>query len=213
MGDMVKVTTVFSSLFLLSIFLTGCSSTTDQRTQPKKASTPTAMTQKVTTSKTQTSQETSKILTPSQVIKDIKDNKPGQQLKNIHIIGIENKDGFASAYASYELNGKLKYASIYDWPTQGKGVGVFEAPKSKKEPIQYVETIGVKGYCLITGVVNNDFGIKNVVITFSKGQVKQAPVVNDTFWFFGKIGNSEKQARSKQVIGVSANGSIIKNQT
>jgi hypothetical protein len=80
-------------------------------------------------------------------------------------------------------------------------------------PIQYTQTVGKKGYSLITGVVENNSSIKNAVITFSDGQIRQVPVDQGQFWFFGKTGTSETDAYSKAVIGVTTQGNIISNKS
>jgi hypothetical protein len=52
-----------------------------------------------------------------------------------------------------------------------------------------------------------------MIIIFSKGQIRQVPVVNCDFWLFGKTGTSETEAFTKQVIGVTSQGNIISNKS
>jgi hypothetical protein len=120
--------------------------------------------------------------------------------------------GVGAAFASFKLDGKLNYVDMYGSGQQGQqGIGTvpFYAENFKNNPIQYEELSGKNGFNSITGVVDSASGIKKVIITFSKGQVQEVPVVKDKFWFFGRAGSTEKNVYSREVIGVTANGSIV----
>lgn len=150
-------------------------------------------------------------LTTSKVIADIRNVEKGHIVSDIHIIGIKNVAGQGAGFASFNLDGHLKYASISDSKKQGMTTGILTANQAKTMPIQYTQSVSENGYNTITGFVDSNADIKNVVMTFSKGQIRQTPVIHGTFLFFGKVGASEKDAYSSSVIGVTSNGNIITN--
>lgn len=155
------------------------------------------------------SQETPKLLTISKVKATIQNVEKGKNVSDIQIIGLKNGDGVGASFASFKLDGKLNYVNMVSSIQQGTGTGVFTVSDLKHIPLQYTAQIAENGYTLITGITDPASGIKTMIITFSNGQVREVPVLNDTFWFFGKIGATVQDAYDKEVIGVTANGSIV----
>jgi hypothetical protein len=155
------------------------------------------------------SQETPKLLSISKVKATIQNVEKGKNVSDIHIIGLKNSDGVGASFASFKLDGKLNYVNMFSSKQQGTGTGVFTVSDLKQTPIQYTAQIAENGYSSITGITDRASDIKKVIITFSNGQIREVPDVNDEFWFFGKTGATEKDAYSKEVIGVTTNGSIV----
>lgn len=192
--------------FLLLVLLTSCdkhSTTQTDSSEVKKATT----TQKGSSKKS--SQAPQKMLSISKVKTYIQNAEKGKNVSFIHIIFVKNIGEVGAAFASFKIDGKLKYVTIFSSKQQGNGTAVFTVSDFKKDPIQYVEQSGENGYTSITGVIDHKSGIKKISITFSNGQVKEVPVVGDEFWFFGKAGSTEKEVYSREVIGVTTNGSLV----
>jgi len=161
-----------------------------------------------------TSQASTSQLTASKLISNIKQNEKNHSVTDISIIGLKNVDGQGLAFASFNLDGQLKYANIYDSHQKnenGFGIGLFTATKAVGSPIQCVEQVGGDGVVLITGIVVDDPEIKNIIITFSNGSINQVPVINGRFWFGGKVGSSFHDSNSNKVLGVTSNGDIVMN--
>lgn len=130
---------------------------------------------------------------------------------NIKVIYASSSEGFKVAFASFDLDGKLKYGSIFDSPIQGTSLGTFVASQDKKNPLQFTETVGQNGFNLVTGVVVDDPRVQNVVITFKNGAIRTVPVVNSKFWFAGKVGATDTQSFTQHVLGVTDTGQIVEN--
>jgi hypothetical protein len=163
--------------------------------------------------KVSTSKAVAEQLTTSKVIADIRSAEKGHTVSDIHIIGVKNFDGQGAGFASFNLDGHLKYASVTDSKTQGMTTGILTPNQTKRAPIQYTQTVSENGYSSITGFVDSNADIKTVVITFSRGQIREIPVIHGVFWFFGKVGTSEKDTYSKGVIGVTSDGNIVTNSS
>jgi hypothetical protein len=154
------------------------------------------------TTKVAVSQSSNK-LTESEVDAKIRDNEKNHSVSDIHMISLKNVDEHGFAFASFKLDGQEKYVNIYD-----SSLGVFTASNTKGHPLQYVESYGDGGFSFVTGVVVDKPTVKKVIVTFSNGSVEQVPVINGHFWIAEKVGS---QYHSNQVLGVTSNGSIVKN--
>jgi len=152
-------------------------------------------------------------LTTSIIMKQLEQQAGNHVLTNIHIITLKNVGSRAYAFVSFDEDGKMKYANVFHSSSEGTGMGMFLAPSARGQPIQATQQVGKDGYILITGIVVNTPSVKNVVITFANGSVKQVPVQNGQFLFFGKIGTSESDAYLKHMIGVSNHGEIVVNKS
>jgi hypothetical protein len=194
--------------FLLLLLLTSCDKHSTIQTDNSDIKKDTT-TQPESSNTKKLSQKPQKMLSFSKVKTTILSDEKGKNVSDIHIIGVKNIDGVGASFASFKLDGKLKYVNMYSSKQQGTGTGVFTVSDLKNTPIQYITQVGESGYISITGIINDASGFKNIIITFSNGQIREVPVVKDEFWFFGKIGSTEKDSYSKEVIGVKANGSII----
>jgi hypothetical protein len=193
-----KLYGIFVGFVVLTATITGCATS---------SSTPTKITN--TTNQTRLSANQ---LTKSIIIMQIKKQEENHVVSKISFITLKNLGSQAYAFVSFNEDGKLKYENIFQASTQGTGWGEFSATKINGYPIQSDQQVAGNGYNFITGVVVDDPSIKNIVITFSNGDVKQVSVQNGQFWFFGKIGTSELDAYSKHMIGVSNQGDFVINK-
>lgn len=184
---------------LLTTVITGCA--TSNRTPANVANTT-----------VKTSMATAQ-LTESKITKQLEQLAGNHVFSNIHIITLKNVGSRAYAFVSFDEDGKTKYANVFYSSSEGTGTGIFSAPSVKGQPLQATQLVGKDGYNFITGVVVNNPSVKNVVITFANGSVKQVPVQNGYFLFFGQIGTSVSDAYVKHMIGVSNHGEIVVNKS
>ncbi|WDL95899.1 hypothetical protein [Alicyclobacillus sp. ALC3] len=138
-------------------------------------------------------------------------NEKGHSVTNIKVIYASSSDGFKLAFASFDLDGQLKYGSIFDSSIQS--LGVFTVSLDKGNPLQFTESVEQNGFNLVTGVVVGDPRISNVVLTFKNGTIKTVPVVGGKFWYAGKIGATDTVSFTQHVLGVTDTGQIIENST
>lgn len=160
---------------------------------------------------TATRHQASRGWTTADVEQYILQQEKEHSVSDLKVIYSSSSDGFKVAFASFALDGQLKYGSIFDSPTQGTSFGTFTASQDKKNPLQHTETVGQNGFSLVTGVVVSEPHIKTVVVTFKNGAIRTLPVVNGAFWYFGKIGSTDTQSFTQQVLGVTDTGQIVEN--
>ncbi len=194
-----KLYGIVAGIVLFTTAITGCatSKTTSVNVTNTTVKTPVAAAQ----------------LTKSKITKQLEQQEGNHVLSNIQVITLKNVGSRAYAFVSFDEDGKMKYANVIHLSSEGTGMGIFSAPNVKGHSIQADQQVGKDGYNLITGVVVNNPNVKNVVITFANGSVKQVPVQNGQFLFFGQIGTSESDAYLKNMIGVSNHGEIVVNKS
>ena len=186
---------IVGGVMLLTTAITGCANLS-----------PTAANVTHTTLKTQV---TGAQLTKSKITSQLEQQGKNHAISNIHIITLKNVGSRAYAFVSFDEDGKMKYANVFHSSSPGTGMGIFSAPIIKGSPIQAVSQIGENGYSFVTGIVVDNPNIKNIVIIFADGDIRQLPVHDGQFYFFGQIGKSGSDANQKHLIGITDSGEIV----
>ncbi|WP_258110878.1 hypothetical protein [Alicyclobacillus sp. SP_1] len=150
-------------------------------------------------------------LTKTDVTKELEGQTSANVFHDIHMITLKNVGTRAYSLLSFQENGQLKYAVVFRSPSQGTGMGIVSVTHVKGQPLEAGQLVGKDGYNFVAGVVVQDPSVKRVVLTFTNGSVKQAPIRNGYFWFFGKVGTSQSDAYLQGMMGVTDHGQIVVN--
>jgi|GEM_PF-5492606 len=150
-------------------------------------------------------------LSTTQVQQTIRHIEAGHTISNIQVIHSGFFEGHEFAFASYEEDGKVSYASVTK-DKDAMSTDTSTPSLSGNAPINSMTAVAQDGFLLVTGLVLKTSHIERIVLAFSDGTVKQVPVSDGGFWFTEKVSPKAPLIYVKHVVGVTSTGSIIENQ-
>lgn len=153
----------------------------------------------------------SSFLSEQQVItiiqkQQLQQSKVVQDIRVIHMDANGN-EGFA--FATFDMNGKKKYASLIISQT-GYGMTSFTLGTDKVVPIQFV-TQRTDGFEYVTGGIFLNPNVKSAVVIWSNGTAVTVPVRDGLFWYEHKVQISSR-VYVKDVIGITTSGAMVQNR-
>lgn len=148
----------------------------------------------------------------NEIISDIQKQQiqQGQVAADIRVIQLATVKSEGFAFASFNVEGSQKYASLLLSPS-GYSMTTVSFGADSARPIRQTITRG-DGFEYITGKVIGHSNIKSVVLIFSNGTTVSLPVDKGYFWYEHKA-HIETPVIVKHVIGVTDKGELIQNRT